>query len=133
VPEIMASQAYKNNGAIVIWNDETEGGDGLGEDSTEIVISPLAKGHAYASSVPLSHSSDVKTLEEVFQTGSYINNPIPSSETAAGGGYNTVAGSNDLSDLFLPGVIPNSVPEPTTLGLLGLGALGLLGRRQRMA
>ena len=27
VPQIMASQAYKNNGAIVIWFDETEGGD----------------------------------------------------------------------------------------------------------
>src|SRR5262249_15838768 len=27
VPKIMASQAYKNNGAIVIWYDETEGGD----------------------------------------------------------------------------------------------------------
>lgn len=133
VPEIMASQAYQNNGAIVIWNDETEGGDGLGEDMTEIVISPLAKGHAYASSVPLTHSSDVKTLEEVFQTGSYINNPIPSSETAAGGGYNTVAGANDLSDLFLPGVIPDSVPEPTTLGLVSIGALGLLARRRRMA
>ena len=25
VPQIMASQAYKNNGAIVIWYDETEG------------------------------------------------------------------------------------------------------------
>ena len=25
VPEIEASQAYKNNGMIVIWNDETEG------------------------------------------------------------------------------------------------------------
>src|SRR5207253_1301259 len=27
VPTIMASQAYQNNGAIVIWNDESEGGD----------------------------------------------------------------------------------------------------------
>ena len=25
VPEIEASQAFKNNGEIVIWNDETEG------------------------------------------------------------------------------------------------------------
>ena len=27
VPQIMASQAFKNNGPIVIWYDETEGGE----------------------------------------------------------------------------------------------------------
>jgi hypothetical protein len=133
VPQIEASAAYQNNGAIVIWNDETEGGDGLGETSTEIVISPLAKGNAYASSVPLSHSSDVKTLEELFQVGSFINNPIPASETAAGGGYNTVIGANDLSDLFKAGAIPNSVPEPTTFSLLAVGGMALLACRRRQA
>ena len=29
------------------------------------------------------------------------------------------------------GAVSSSVPEPTTLGLLGIGALGLLGRRNR--
>jgi len=130
VPEIMASQAYKNNGAIVIWNDETEGGDALGETSTEIVISPLAKGNAYASSVSLSHSSDVKTLEELFGVP-FINNPIPTSETFAGGGYATVPGANDLSDLFVAGSIPSPVPEPTTLRLLSVGGVALLARRRR--
>jgi hypothetical protein len=131
VPEIMASAAYQNNGAIVIWNDETEGGDTLNQTSTEIVISPLAKGNAYASGVALNHSSDIKTLEEVFGTGSYLNNAIETSATAAAGGYNTVAGSNDLSDLFQPGVIPTSVPEPTSAGLLAVGALALGARRRR--
>jgi hypothetical protein len=133
VPQIEASAAYKNNGAIVIWNDETEGGDGLGEDMAEIVISPLAKGNAYAGSVAYNHSSDIKTLEEVFQLGSIINNPIPSTETAAGGGYNTPLNSNDLSDLFVPGTIPTSVPEPTTLGLLAVGGMAVLARRRRQA
>ena len=32
VPEIEASQAYKNNGVIVIWNDETEGDEDVGID-----------------------------------------------------------------------------------------------------
>src|SRR5581483_8772570 len=27
IPEIMASQAYQNNGVIEIWYDESEGGD----------------------------------------------------------------------------------------------------------
>ena len=61
VPQIMASQAYQNNGVIIIWWDETEGGDTTNERSREIVISPLAKGNAYASSVEMSHSSDIKT------------------------------------------------------------------------
>src|SRR5258708_5272761 len=44
VPQIEASAAFKNNGAIVIWNDETEVDAQLGTTngitSTEIVISP---------------------------------------------------------------------------------------------
>ncbi len=117
VPEIMASQAYQNNGAIIIWNDETEGGDTSSCAMTEIVISPLAKGNAYASSVPMSHSSDLKTMEENFQLGPYLNNSIPSSETAVGGGYNRVASVNDLSDLFKTGAIPASSGTATTFSL----------------
>jgi hypothetical protein len=133
VPEIEASAAYKNNGAIVIWNDETEGGDTSQFTSTEIVISPLAKGNAYASSVLTDHSSDIKTMEELLNLP-LINNPIASSETlgAVAGQYADVPYSNDLSDLFKPGAI-TSVPEPTTLSLLGVGALGLLARRRRNA
>jgi len=103
VPQIMASQAYKNNGVIVIWNDETEGNaNDFAHTSTEIVISPLAKGNAYNSTVNFTHSSDVKTLQEIFGV------PAP------GGGFlgdaNT-PGTNDLSDLFVPGVF-----TPSSLG-----------------
>jgi hypothetical protein len=105
IPQIMASPAYKNNGVIVIWWDETEGGDDSTFALPEIVISPLAKGNAYASSVPMNHSSDIKTWEEVFGLPT-LNNPIPSSETNVFGGFNTVSTVNDLSDLFAPGVIP---------------------------
>jgi hypothetical protein len=58
VAEIEASAAFQNNGAIVIWNDETEGGDTSGFTSTEIVISPLAKGNAYDSTITYDHPSD---------------------------------------------------------------------------
>lgn len=106
IPQIMATPAYQNNGVIIIWWDESEGGDSTAFTIPEIVISPLAKGNAYASSVAMSHSSDVKTMEEIFGL-SFLNNPIITSETAASGsGYNNVYTVNDLSDLFAPGAIP---------------------------
>jgi phosphatidylinositol-3-phosphatase len=69
IPKIMASKAYKRNGVIVIWNDETEGTNqnDFSHTMTEIVISPLAKGNAYASSKDYTHSSDLNTLQKVFQ------------------------------------------------------------------
>jgi hypothetical protein len=130
VPQIEASAAWQNNGAIVIWNDETEGGDTTAETSMEIVISKLAKGNAYADPTVLSHSSDVKSMEELFGL-SQIDNAIPTSETFAAGGYATVQGANDLSNLFVPGAITGQVPEPTTLGLIGVGAVAMIGRRNR--
>lgn len=98
IPEIMASQAYKNNGAIVIWTDETEGTNqnDYSHTLTEIVISPLAKGNAYDSTLDYTHSSDLKSLEELF--GVY----------AQGGGFlgdANMPGTNDLSDLFQPGAL----------------------------
>jgi hypothetical protein len=102
VPKIMASKAYKDNGAIVIWFDETERGDTSSFTLPEIVISPLAKGNAYNSTLPYTHSSDLKSLEELF------------SVYAPGGGFlgdaNT-AGTNDLSDLFRQGALKTATLE----------------------
>jgi hypothetical protein len=99
VPQIMASAAYTNNGVIVIWWDETEGGDNTNYTLPEIIISPLAKGNAYASSLEYNHSSDLKTMEEIFGL-SYVSNAIPANHTNYAGGFNYVANVNDLSDLF---------------------------------
>ena len=115
VPEIMASKAYQNNGVIIIWWDETEGGDSGSFTLPEFVISPLAKGNAYASSVFLSHSSDTKTFEEIFGLP-FVNNPIPVNETNFLGSYNNVATANDLSDLFVSGVIPSPTNITVTVG-----------------
>jgi hypothetical protein len=138
IPAIEASQAFKNNGAIVIWYDETEGGDTTSETLPEIVISPLAKGNAYDSTLAYNHSSDIKTLQEIFNLGSsYLNNTIPSAEYSPAGGpgtVNTVQGSNDLSDLFVQGTsFSTALPEPTSLALAGVGAISLLARRRRKA
>jgi hypothetical protein len=119
VPQIMASQAYKNGGAIVIWFDETVGGDTNQFTLPEIVISPLAKGDAYQRTLSYTHSSDLKTLEELF--GVY----------APGGGFLGDAnspGTNNLADLFQPG----AVPEPASFVPMVLGILGLAGRSRFM-
>jgi hypothetical protein len=115
IPQIMSSQAYKQNGAIVIWFDETENGDTRQFTLPEIVISPLAKGNAYQSSWDYTHSSDLKTLQELFGVygpgGTFL-------------GDAATPGTNDLSGLFVPGAV---VPEPSTLVLSTLGAACLAG------
>jgi hypothetical protein len=99
VPKIMASNAYRNNGAIVIWFDETENGNTSQFTIPEIVISPLAKGNAYNSTLTYTHSSDLKSLQELFG----VSGP--------GGGFlgdaNT-PGTHDLSNLFKPGALQAS-------------------------
>jgi hypothetical protein len=120
VPEIEASAAFKNNGAIVIWNDETEGEgavDTAGFTSTEIVISPLAKGNAYTNNIVYTHSSDLATLQNIFGVAG----------GGAGGYLGGAADATNLSDLFKPGVIPSAIPEPSTWVMMGLGFAGLAG------
>lgn len=108
IPKIMASRAYKANGIIILWWDETEGGDDTHHPIPEIVISPLAKGNGYGSTVPMNHSSDLKTMEEIFRLPA-LHNPIPKNEVSVTGkGYSTVESVNDLSDLFVSGVIPTT-------------------------
>jgi phosphatidylinositol-3-phosphatase len=98
VPTIMASHAYQNNGAIIIWNDESEGTnpDDFNHTIMEIVISPLAKGYGYASALNYTHSSDLKTMQEIFHVGPLLGDAASPSTL-------------DLSDMFLPNTIPTSV------------------------
>lgn len=139
VPEIMASPQYQNNGVIVIWTDETEGSNqnDFKHTLTEIVISKLAKGNAYASTLNYTHSSDVRTVQEIFQVtantaSGYLNdaaNPsnatpanlvgtptaltatttLPGQSATPPSGYG-MSEAYDLSDLFQPGVIPSGIP-----------------------
>jgi len=119
VPQIMASQAYQNNGVIVIWTDETEGTNQNDFNHTllEVVISPLAKGNAYASNLNYTHSTDLNTLQKIYQvTGhtptGFLNdaaNPSNSSGSSTGVGFGTGT-AFDLSDLFVPNVIPTTIP-----------------------
>jgi hypothetical protein len=102
VPIIMSSNAYKNHGAIVIWFDESEQ-DGVAGDNpddlnhtiAEIVISPRAhenvEGLPYASDVFYTHSSDLRTMQQIFHVGPLLGDAV---------------NANDLSDLFKPGAVP---------------------------
>jgi hypothetical protein len=102
VPVIMASDAYKNHGVIILWWDESESdgmagdnGDDFNHTVGEIVISKHAHqnvdGRPYASPVNLTHSSDLRTMQEIFGVGPFLGDAV---------------NANDLSDLFAPGTIP---------------------------
>jgi phosphatidylinositol-3-phosphatase len=102
VPAIMASKAYKQNGVIILWWDEAES-DGAPNDNAddfnhtigEIVISPRAhknvNGLPYASPVNYTHSSDLRTMQEIFHVSPFLGD---------------AANATDLSDLFENGSIP---------------------------
>ena len=104
IPVIMASHAYQDNGLIILWWDESES-DGVAGDNPddfthtipEIIISKHAhqnvNGVPYASPVLFSHSSDLRTMQEIFSVGPFLGD---------------AANANDLSDLFQPGAIPKN-------------------------
>lgn len=83
VPNILASDAYHNNGALFITWDE---GSGLNDGPIGmIVLSPLAVGGGYHNSVPYTHSSFLRTVEEVFDLSPLLRDAMS---------------ANSLSDLF---------------------------------
>ncbi|HLI07561.1 MAG TPA: alkaline phosphatase family protein [Ktedonobacteraceae bacterium] len=82
IPMIMNSTAYKDGGAIFITWDEASSGDGpIGM----IVLSPDAKGHGYSNSIYYTHSSTLRTVEEIFGVTPLLG---------------AAAHATDLSDLF---------------------------------
>jgi hypothetical protein len=107
VPVIMASKAYKNHGVIILWWDEAESdgvagdnGDDFNHTIGEIIISPHAHknvdGIPYASPVNYTHSSDLRTMQEIFRVGPFLGD---------------AANATDLSDLFEPGAVPPTPPS----------------------
>ncbi|HEV2691513.1 MAG TPA: Ig-like domain-containing protein [Verrucomicrobiae bacterium] len=119
VPKIMASAAYQDHGVIIIRTDETESTDDTNSTLPFVIISPLAKGNAYNSTAAYSHSSVLKTMDELFGLA-FQTNAIPANNVNAfGNSYNYVDGRslsiNDLSDFFrAPGLLIN-VPNTITV------------------
>jgi phospholipase C len=82
LPAILSSQAYKNGGIVLITWDEGEGGDGpIGM----IVLSHNAKGGGYSNTIRYTHSSTLRTLEEIFGVSPLLGD---------------AAHATDLRDLF---------------------------------
>ena len=108
VPVIMSSKAYKDGGVIILWWDESESdgttgdnGDDFNHTIGEIIISNLAheneNGLPYASVIDYTHSSDLRTMQEIFHVkGTSGGSPF----------LGDAVNATDLSDLFKPGVIP---------------------------
>jgi hypothetical protein len=99
VPLIMASDAYKHHGVIVLWWDESEGGDTPAFTLPFMVISSDARANAngvpFASHVEYTHSSTLRTMQEIFDVDPHHGYPW----------LGAAAGAEDLSALFKPGTI----------------------------
>lgn len=83
LPEILGSQAYSNGGVILITWDE--GGGNSDGPIGMIVLSPRAKGGGYHNTIHYTHSSTLRTIQNIFGLQPYLHD---------------AAFANDLSDLF---------------------------------
>jgi phosphatidylinositol-3-phosphatase len=83
VPKILNSAAYSNNGALFItWDEGKNDSDGpIGM----ILLSPQARGGGYFNRIHYTHSSLVRTMQEIFSVSPWLGN---------------AAQATDLSDLF---------------------------------
>jgi len=70
VPKILASAAYTNGGALIItWDEGSSEGDG---PFGMIVLSARAKGGGYHNSIYYTHSSLLRTLQDIFHVRPYL-------------------------------------------------------------
>jgi hypothetical protein len=83
VPQILGSVAYQNNGALLITWDEAVGASNgpIGM----IVLSSLAKPGGYSNAIHYTHSSTLRTLQEIFGVTPLLGD---------------AANATDLADLF---------------------------------
>ncbi len=82
LPILLSSAAYTNDGAIFIVWDEGNPNGPIGM----MVLSPHAKGGGYHNAIPYSHSSLLRSMQEIFQVRPFLG---------------AAAFANTLSDLFI--------------------------------
>jgi phosphatidylinositol-3-phosphatase len=108
IPVIMQSSAYSNNGAIFITWDEGVEPDAPDGPIGMIVLSPLARGGGYTNNIYYTHSSCLRTMQEIFGVTPLLGD---------------AANATDLSDLFNPFAVHiASINANGTIQLLVTGA-----------
>jgi hypothetical protein len=99
VPLIMASDAYEDGAVIALWWDETEGGDTDQFRIPFIIISKHAHknvgGLPYSNTIKYSHSSFLRTMQEIFDVDPDDGFPF----------LGDAVNATDLRALFTPGTI----------------------------
>ena len=90
VPAILNSAAFTNGGVLFIAWDEGSTGGATGESDGPlglIVLSPQAKGKGFVNTVHYTHSSTLRTFQDMLGVRPYLGD---------------AAKANDLADLFIP-------------------------------
>lgn len=82
LPKILNSAAFSNNGAVFLTWDESFDDGPVGM----IVLSPQARGGGYHNSIIYTHSSFVRTMQQIFGVGPWLAD---------------AANTTDMSDLFV--------------------------------
>ena len=82
VPQILGSRAYQEGALLITWDESEEGVD---RPIGMLVLSPFAKGGGYAGTIPYTHSSTLRTVQEIFGVRPFLCD---------------AAQAADLSDLF---------------------------------
>jgi hypothetical protein len=82
LPPILASPAYQQGGAVFITFDESVSGD---FPVAMMVLSPQGKGAGYSNSIHYTHSSLLRTVQEIFRVTPLLGD---------------AANATNLSDLF---------------------------------
>lgn len=112
VPKILNSEAYKNAGALFLTWDEAHGID---ERIGMIVLSPMARGDGYTNNIYYTHSSTLRTFQEIFGVAPFLGD---------------AANATDLSDLFLQFGIQRVVRMSS--GAIHLTAVGITPGRTNL-
>jgi phosphatidylinositol-3-phosphatase len=105
LPGILASAAYTNKGVIFIVWDEGKNNNPIGL----VVLSPLAKGRGYSNDISYTHSSLLRTVQEIFRVEPLLGDAANATNLSDLFQGTSVAASliltNDLPRLTLSGVV----------------------------